>query len=78
MKTEKYNVELVFQEDLLGTVPKDKEIYSTYIESKKPVEIEEDETASIEIEEKGWTGFHSNAGAPFLYDYMIKGFFKDA
>lgn len=78
MKTDKYQVELVFQEEMLGTVPKDKEIYSTYIESKKPVEIEAEETDTIEMEEKGWTGFHSENDKPFIYDYMLKGFFKDA
>lgn len=34
--------------------------------------------AEDKIEEKGWTGFHEQDGQPFLYDYLIKGFFKEA
>ncbi len=30
-----------------------------------------------ETEERGWTGFHSDEKGLFLYDYSIKGFFKE-
>jgi len=63
----------------LGTVTMDPEVYKTYIESKKPKEIEEDEAATVEkMEQKGWTGFHSDEEGLFIYDYMIKGFLKNA
>lgn len=67
--------------EMLGTVPKDREVYSTYIETKKPVELQEEkeaETIAEEMEEKGWTGFHSDENGLFVYDYFIKGFFKNA
>lgn len=75
-----YNVELTFQQDLLGAVPKDKGVYETFIKSKSPnPEGSNDEILTIdEIEERGWTGFHMAEGAPIIYDYVIKGFFKDA
>jgi len=69
-------------EDMLGTVPKDKEVYASYIETKKPETQTEDETETVddamELEEKGWTGFHSDETGLFIYDYMVKGFVRYA
>lgn len=65
--------------DMLGTVPKSPEIYKDYIETKKPVTVEEDEYLTVEkIEDKGWTGFHSDDRGLFIYDYMIRGMLKNA
>lgn len=64
---------------MLGTVAKDPEVYRTFIESKKPKGVEEDESATVDkTEEKGWTGFHKDDQGLFIYDYMIKGFLKHA
>lgn len=77
VKIKEYTIELTT--DLLGTVAKDPDVYKTYIESKKPEGIEEDESANVEkIETKGWTGFHMDENGIFIYDYMIKGFLKHA
>lgn len=76
---EKAIVEIELIEPMLGTVPKDPEVYKTYIESKKPEEVSEDESKTVEkTEAKGWTGFHADEGGLFIYDYMIKGFLKSA
>lgn len=73
------NIKIRLLTEMLGTVPKDPEIYASYIETKKPEGITENESATVEkIEEKGWTGFHSDAQGLFIYDYMIKGFLKHA
>lgn len=66
--------------DMLGTVPKDRAIYTTYIESKRPdgADDVESETVMEDLEEKGWTGFHSDETGLFVYDYFIKGFLKHA
>jgi hypothetical protein len=70
-------VKITLTEDLLGTVPKDKEVYTTYIEGKKPPEIEESEVEDIiEAEEKGWTGFMKDEKGLYVFDYFIKGFLK--
>jgi hypothetical protein len=76
----KYQIVLRFTEPILGTVPKDKEIYASYIaDQTTPEGLEEElETVPEQLEEKGWTGFHTLDGLPILYDYVIKGFFKDA
>ena len=89
---QKFTVTLTFLEPILGTAPKDPEIYKTYIASKAAEmngiqyveigadrEVPADELATVQdVEEKGWTGFHLLNGCPILYDYAIKGFFKDA
>lgn len=78
---EVYEIELTFKEPMLGTVPKNKDIYRDFVASKAPVpENGEAEVETVqEAEERGWTGFHAlSDGRPFIYNYMIKGFFKDA
>lgn len=65
--------------EMLGTVPKDPAVYKSYIETKKPDNIEEDESLTVEkTEKKGWTGFHKDEKGLFIYNYMIKGFLKNA
>lgn len=86
------NIKLTLLEPQLGTVPKSKEVYKTYIlgklreevaagrSSKEVLEerqVEELETVA-ETEEKGWTGFHQDDEGLFIYDYMIRGFLKNA
>jgi len=76
----KYQIEVEFIEPLLGTVPKDPEVYKSHI--LKRAALDDDEIAqelnSVEkIEEKGWTGFHRANGSYVLYDYVVKGFLKD-
>ena len=81
MKTIK--VKLTMIEGLLGTSPFNEEIYRDFIGSKAPDAASiEDEVAALgadAVAEKGMTGFPRDAqGRPFIYDYQIKGFFKDA
>lgn len=67
-------------EPMLGTVPKNKEIYGDFIATKAPKEIDTDEEIKTvkELEEKGWTGFMEDENGIFIYNYMIKGFLKNA
>jgi hypothetical protein len=80
MIKEKKKVTISFITKLLGTVPKDPELYASYISSKAPLlEDSEQEIKTVEeIEEKGWTGFHRNDAGIFIYEYIIKGFLKAA
>ena len=88
----KYHVRIEFLEAILGTVGKDPEVYTTYVQSKQveaaaktDITVTEDmlseEADTIPegdgLEQKGWTGFSTDEHGPFLYDYMIKGFFKE-
>lgn len=81
MKTLKVRITLI--DEILGTAPNDQEIYGNFIASKSPdAATREEEVASVGIEEvieKGMTVFSRDEnGNPFLWDYQIKGFFKDA
>lgn len=77
-----YHVTLSFIEPLLGTVPKNPEVYAAYIAGKAALTEEQlaEELAGVQsVEEQGWTGFMTDeSGRPYLLDYVVKGFFKDA
>lgn len=81
MKNMKVRITLL--EGMLGTSPSNEEIYRDFIGSKAPdASSVEEEVASLgadAVAEKGRTVFpRLEDGTPFLYDYQIKGFFKDA
>ena len=75
-------ITITLTEPLLGTASGDPEIHREFIASKSPgAATIEQEVASLGIEgviEKSKTIFPKENGKPFLYDYQIKGFFKDA
>lgn len=85
----RYKVRGEFTNGVLGTVPKSKELYDTYIASKAPVTQDtSDELETVEpkdadaflqqMAEKGWTGFHTDENDnPIIYDYAFKGYFKE-
>ena len=79
-------VKITLLEDMLGTAPNNKEIYTDYLASKAPEgKNVKDEIDSIEepdgIEEmRQMTVFHRNpdTNQPIIFDYLVKGFFKNA
>ena len=80
MKTIK--LKITFVEPILGTSPTNEDIYRDFIGSKAPdAATIDDEVAALGVDavaEKGMTVFpRLPDGTPFLYDYQIKGFFKD-
>lgn len=80
MKT--IRIRLTFIEDVLGTTAADPEIHSEFIASKAPdAKSREEEIEAIGVDaaiEKSMTIFPKMAdGTPFLWDYQLKGFFKD-
>lgn len=74
-------VRLTFTNELLGTLPGNKELFRDYVAGKAETIDEEagnipDVDASME---KGTTVFPRNKdGKVFLYDYQLRGFFKEA
>lgn len=75
-------VRLTFVESILGTASANDDVYRDFIGSKSPDAASvDDEVAAIGVDavvEKGKTVFPKLPdGTPFLYDYQIKGFFKD-
>lgn len=80
---EKMLVRVTLTDDILGSLPGDSEVYRAYIASKAPdAKKIEDEIAAIgeqDVYEKGVTIFAKDSdGNPILFDYVIKGFFKNA
>ena len=74
-------VRITFTEPLLGTLSGNKDIAEEFIMSKHPDGPQEDELHADLPEgdvEKSTTVFHRKDGQIFLWDYQIKGFFKDA
>ena len=81
MKT--MHIRINFLEPILGTWPADPQVAEKYIASKAPdagtITDEIAATSVEEVTEKAMTIFPRNEnGQPALYDYQIKGFFKDA
>lgn len=76
-------VKITLTEELLGTACADPAIHSEYIASKAPdAQSLTEEVASIgadAVEAKSKTIFpRADNGTPMLWDYQVKGFFKDA
>lgn len=81
MKTLKVKIQT--KEELLGMASGNHDLHADYIASKAPdakTMAEEIEELGIEeVEKKSMTIFpRMEDGTPFLYDYQIKGFFKDS
>lgn len=78
VKFNKYRLKALLLRKFLGTVPRDKNIYSSYIASlTEDKNKQEEETETVdEIEEKGWTGFHKDDEGTFFYNYMVLGNIK--
>ena len=76
-------VHLQFIENVLGALPNSKEVFSEFIGSKSPnapkIEDEINAVGVDETVESRTTVFaRTQDGLPFIYDYVLKGFFKEA
>lgn len=78
----KAHIKITFTDDLLGTSSGNPELHREFIASKAPdAQKMEEEVAALgvdAVEEKTMTVFPRLANdVPFLYDYQIRGFFKE-
>ncbi len=76
-------IKITLIEEILGTAPSDPELYKSYVAGNAPdapTMQEEIEAFGVdEVAEKPRTVFCTDKdGNKILYDYQIKGFFKDA
>ena len=76
-------VRITLTEEMLGTGSSNPDIHREYIASKAPnASTIEEEVEAIGVDavvENGTTVFPKLAdGSPFLYDYQVRGFFKEA
>lgn len=75
-------IEIEFTEPLLGTLSGNKEAATEFVLAKHPNGHSADEAEALvdgcEKLEKQTTFFPADASGPFLWDYQIKGFLKEA
>jgi len=78
----KIEIRIEFIEELLGTSSANPEIHEEFIasksEDKEKIKEELAHLPADELVEKTQTVFPRIDGKPFLWDYQVKGFFKDA
>lgn len=81
----KYDLEFEFLEPVLGTIPKNRNVFENYVMDQAKTEMEKTRAAEDvdrvpeEVESRGWTGFYEDEGGhPILMDYQFKGFLKNA
>lgn len=79
----KLHIEITFIEPVLGTASNNPEIHDEFIASKAPdAESREEEVARLgadTVAEKSSTVFHRDEdGNPILWNYQVKGFFKES
>ena len=78
-----FDAKIVLIEEALGSLPGDEKVYESFIASNAPDaktrEEEIAESSQQEVVDKGTTIFLKDGeGHPYLWDYQIKGFFKEA
>lgn len=76
-------VRITLTDEMLGSLPANTEVYSDFIAKNAPdapTRAEEIEASSVqEVDEKGMTVFLKDEGGhPYIWNYQIKGFFKEA
>lgn len=76
-------VRITFNEPILGTRPADPELHTRFVASKAPdARTMAEEVADLgaqEVDERTKTIFMKmEDGTPFMYEYMLKGFMKEA
>jgi len=73
-------IKITFQEEVLSTKPAQKDLFKGFILSKSPKkELADEEVDSTpDLEEVGTCIFSCLDGKPGIFNYQLKGFFKDA
>lgn len=73
-------VRITLIEEMLGTKAANPDVFADFIASKHPkgTPAKDELDRAENREEAGTTVFHRDAGRVGIYDYQIKGFFKDA
>jgi hypothetical protein len=74
-------IELTFTEPLLATCSGNKELATEFILGKRPEGMAEDEIESLpeeDIKKSSTVFMRLEDGTPYLWDYQVKGFLKDA
>ena len=78
-----FPIRITLLEDMLGTIPKSKEVFTKFVQAKRAEALDDDKLLEEqemvpEGEEPGFTGFYSDDHGVYLMDYHLRGFFKEA
>src|SRR5689334_13066340 len=73
-------IRITLIEEMLGTKAANPDVFADFIASKHPdgTPAKDELDRAEHREEAGTTVFHREGEKPGIYDYQIKGFFKDA
>jgi len=79
------DVTVEYTEPLLGTVPRDPDVYARYLAPRAPdTERGAEEIATVEAAPEdeplgpAWTGFHRDEEGYFVYDYFVAGHLRES
>jgi len=82
---QRYHVVLTLTEDILGSMPKSKELATNFVLKKgldkgaiSEAQFEEEANTLQDMQERGYTGFRQDDKGVYFRDYAIKGFLKAA
>lgn len=82
LQYDKHHIKITFIEDVLGMASGNPQLHEDYIASKAPnAKSKAEEIEAIGIEEvidKGRTIFPKELNHPFIWDYQIRGYFKES
>jgi hypothetical protein len=85
-----YKIRITFLQEMLGSNPKDENLFASYVAKKAPTAEDAEEEMDLlrqnlaklseaeKIELRGTTGFLMREGTPVIKNYVIKGFLKAA
>ena len=82
----KYKLRIEFTEAILGSTPLNAEVYTDFVASRAAKtkatnlngNVAEEVLTVQDLDIKGRTGFHRDeAGKPYIYNYVVKGFMKE-
>ncbi len=77
IKWNEYELTIKLTRPMLGTIPKDREVYAKHVKHQLAGDDEEI-LVPEDVESAGWTGFLAHDGVPSIWDYQVKGFIKEA
>ena len=82
-----YRYRLTLTEPLLGSQPRNREVYTAYIAARAaaaanpaahPAEVAGEANDVQEVESRGWTGFLADEQGVYILDYVLRGYLKAA
>ncbi len=78
IKQERRKYRFTLTENLLGTIPSKKDLFSAHVANEETQDDEREQMKDLEAGEAGYTTFMQDEQGVYLYDFHVKGFLKEA